>query len=114
MLRGEAFGIGVVVAAADGDGGAGEIPPARSAAAIEIGAARRFLGDGAQLLAGVLDEDVDGGAGRRQQLDLPRHRRALTGHHRALAVEREEDRQPRQRRHARRAVFGGAAFNGHQ
>jgi hypothetical protein len=51
----------------------------------------------------VRDKNLDVGAGRRQQLRFPRHRRSVAGDDRASVVEIKEDWQPRDRLHARRA-----------
>jgi len=74
-------------------------------------------GERAQLLASVFGEDFHMGAGRRQEFRFPRHRRSIAGDDRALPVEIEEERQPREGLHAGRARLLRMALDldqGHQ
>jgi len=100
---GKTFGVRVILEAADRDGGAGEVPRAPSPLTQDDRCTRSFRSQRAQLLARVFGKDRYVGAGRRQKLRFPRHRRPVAGNERALAVEIKEDRQPRECLHARRA-----------
>ena len=105
----EALGLGRVLEAADGDGSAGKIFDPPRPLLQRDRCAGSFCRDRAQLLAWPLGKDRDIGAGRRQQLRLPCHRRPVAGDQRALAGKRQEDRQPRQCLHARRMRWRGMA-----
>ena len=94
----------IVVEAADRDRRAGQIRGLPGAIMQHDGAARRIGRERTKLRAWGLGVDVDVGAGRRDELSLPRRTRAVAGDHGAPAVEREEDRQPRERLHARRSA----------
>jgi len=114
---GEALGLRLIVEAADGDGSVGKVLDPPRPLLQHDRRARGLRRDGTQLLAWELGKDRDMGAGRRQQLRFPGHRRAVAGDHRALAVERQEDRQPRQRLHTRRKRWRGITSvldRGHQ
>jgi hypothetical protein len=114
---GEALGLRLVVEASDGDGSAGKVLDPPRPLVQHDRCARSLRRDGAQLLAWALGKDRDIGAGRRQQLRFPGHRRPVAGDHCALAGKRQEDRQPRQRLHARRMrcrVIASILDGGHQ
>jgi len=114
---GEAFGLRLIVEASDGDGSAGKILDPPRPLLQHDRCARGLRRNGAQLLARALGKDRDIGAGRRQQLRFPGYRRPVASDHRALAGKRQEDRQPRQRLHARWTHWRGIAFildRGHQ
>jgi hypothetical protein len=66
--------------------------------------ARGLRRHGTKLLAWTLGKDDDIGTRRRQQLRFPGHGRAIAREDRTLALEREKDRQARERFHARRAL----------
>jgi hypothetical protein len=106
---GEGLRVRFVVEAADGNGGAGEIQRLPRPGVDRDRSARRLHRHGAKVLTGMIGEDVDLGAGRGEELRLPRRRRSVAGDHRALALEREKDRQPRERLHARRSCLRGPA-----
>jgi hypothetical protein len=99
---GEALRLRLVVEAAHREHGAAQVGGSPGPMLHPDCAARRLRRDRAQLLARTFGKDIDLGAGRRQELRFPRHRRPVAGDDRALAGEREEDRQPRERCHARR------------
>ena len=111
---GKTFGAGVILEAADRNGGAGEVPRAPSPLSQSDRCARMVHRQGAQLLARVLGKDLDMSAGRRQKLCFPRHRRAVAGDERALALEIKENRQSRERLHARRARLPVSLEHAHQ
>ena len=99
---GEALRVPVVIEAGDGDGSAAEVFGLPCPMLQHDRAARRRLrGQSVKLLAWTLGKHDNVGAGRRQQLRFPGHGRAVAGNHRPFAVERQEDRQPRERLHAR-------------
>jgi hypothetical protein len=111
---GESFRLLLVVEATHGDRGAGQIGGPPGAMAQRNRPARGLGRQGTQLLARTLGEDVDIGAGRREELRLPRRRRPVAGDDGAPAFEREEDRQPRQRRHTQSARLAETHRRRHQ
>ena len=98
---GKAVRLVIVVEAADGHGRADEIFRPPRPLMQRDRAARRLRRHCAKLLAGVVGKDLDLGAGRGEELRFPRRRRSVAGDDGALPLEREKDRQPRQRLHAR-------------
>ena len=106
--------IRVVGKRADGDGGGFKIARGPRAPVQHDRAARRSVGECAQLCGNFLGIDVDLRTGRRQQVRLPRRRGTAAGQHRAFAGEREEDRQARNRRHAARSYFSARAVHTHE
>src|SRR5262249_54600937 len=114
---GEALGLRLIVEAADGEGSAGKVLDPPRPLLQHDRRARGLRRDGAQLLAWPLGKDRDIGAGRRPQPRFPAPRCAVAGDDGALAVERQENRQPRQRSHARRMRWHGITSvldRGHQ
>jgi hypothetical protein len=99
---------------ADGNGGGSKIARDPRAPVQHDRAARRSVGECAQLCGNFLGIDVDLRTSRRQQLRLPGRRGTAASQHRAFAGEREEDRQPRDRRHAARAYFSVRAMHTHE
>ena len=104
---------GIVVESADGDRRAAHVVRRPPAPVHHDGAARRIAGDLQQLVGWRVRVILHARAGCRQQLRLPRRSRTAAGDHRALAVERQEHRQPRQRRHSPGACFGRGAYHVH-
>ena len=89
--------IGVVLERADRDRSACQIVRVPAALMERRCAARWFGRERQHLVAKARGIDLDPRAGRRQQFRLPGRGLAAAGEHRALALEREEHRQARQR-----------------
>ena len=92
----------IAVEAADGHRRGDEIrrPPRPP---VQRDCARQRGRDSTKLVARVVGEGRDLGAGGGQKLHLPRDTRPIAGDDGALAREREKDRKPCQRLHARRS-----------